>query len=205
MQSGSDNWPLVIPLLTPAVQNALQQERDRWQHSIDFQRERIADASSDDERRRSQKRLEEMLNRENWWMAPWLRLIGGTRHPDAREIVLPYLKDPNHQAREGAVLGLEAFADAPVRTRLTELVKQESKPSVLAAALRVLGRTGGPKELPPILDAGAEPMPIVTRIAWIEAVTTLGGLDQIRPRLESLVKSPNEGLATAAEKALARD
>jgi len=199
---GSDTWQLCLPVLKPSdmgtIQQALQEKRDAWQQSIKFQRQRLAEADTDEDRARAKQRLDQMVNRENWWMAAWLRLLGATGHADAREFLLPFLDDPNWQAREGAVLGLERVYDSEVGDRLVEMLQHESFPRVTLAIFEVLGRSGDRSRLAAVVNAGHEPMRVATRLAWIDAVRALDGLDQIRSKLMSLSESPNRKLAAAA-------
>jgi tetratricopeptide (TPR) repeat protein len=200
MDSGS--WQLCLPLLKPsdvgAIQRALQQERDARQQSIKFRRQLLIDAETDEDRARAKQRLDQLVNRENWWMASWLLLLGATGHAGAREILLPFLGDPNWQAREGAVLGLERVYNSAVGDRFVEMLNREASPRVTLAIFEVLARSGDRSRLAAVVDAGHEPMRVPTRLAWIAAVRALDGLDQIRPKLMSLSESPNRKLAAAA-------
>ena len=199
---GYDSWQLCLPLLEPvdlkAIQQSLQDERDEWQQSIRFRRQMVVEAETDAARAREKQRLDQMVNRENWWMASWLRLLGATGHADARGILVPFLDDPDWQAREGAVLGLERVYDSTVGDRLVEMLKDEASPRVRLAIFEVLGRSGDRSRLAALVDAGNEPMRVETRLAWIAAVGALDGLDQVRPKLLSLSRSPNRKLADAA-------
>ena len=199
---GSDTWQLCLPLLKPsdmgAIQRALQDVRNEWQQSIKFRRRVVVEAETDEIRAREKQRLDQLVNRENWWMASWLRLMGATGHADAREFLLPFLGDPNWQARDGAVLGLERVYNSAVGDRLVEMLKHEASPRVTLAIFEVLARSGDRSRLAAIVDAGHEPMRVPTRLAWIAAVRALDGLDQIRLKLMSLSESPNRKLAAAA-------
>lgn len=203
---GYETWSLVLPLLSEtdfgAVQEALLKVIAEQQQSIAFRREALARASTEDDRRREQKHLDRTLSRTNYWMAPWLRLMGATGHPEARDQLVAFLADTDHQARRAAVLGLLHVYDRSVAEKLLELLDQESTQPVVEAIFEVLGQDESRQPLPAVLEAGRDPMLAPTRIAWIKAVTALGGRDQILSTLKSLSKSPNQSLATAAQSAL---
>ena len=205
----SVSWKLVLPILRPddfaAIQKALDAERNDWQQSIEFRRESLAMAENEEERQRHRQRLNQMLNRENSWMAPWLQLLGATGHPEARPLMLKFLDDPNHRARAAAVQGSLRVYDRDLGDRLARLLETETEPDVLLGLMDVFGESKDVSRLPAVLLFGRGPMPVDVRIAWIRAVRSLNGLDAVQAKLNSLTDSPNPKLAAAVRKAITPD
>lgn len=205
VQDSHDGYLVLLPLLQPedfsTIRHALERAVARRQEAMAELKRRVATETDAEEKARTLERIATAENQGNWWMEPWLRLFGATRHPEAKPLLLKYLDDPNHQARAAAVDGLSYVYDAEIGARLTaRLAVEREIPELI---VRTLGKSGDPTRLPALLALADKPTLIATKLALIEALRELQAVDRLQPKLESWSRSPDPTLTEAAQRALA--
>lgn len=110
-------------------------------------------------------------------------------------------KDPNRCAMAIEVL-TRWLHDSRALIPLSMLIKSSSDPYSLTLAARGLGWLGNAESLPLLADLALdESKPYVARIAAIQALQRMGGIDGIAT-LEQAQKSPRPSVAEAAKQAL---
>jgi hypothetical protein len=168
-------------------------------------------------REKAWKELEEMRDRAarepdaefvddvNWdyELENYLPLLGATRNPAARPILLHYLdRSDSVQLQKAAIDGLSFMNDAEVALRLRGLLATSDFYLVDAIAASA-ARTRDASLADALVALMNEPTPVETKAAWTMALEVLAP-DRATPFWEAWSRSPHPRLRSIASAALAR-
>ncbi len=160
------------------------------------------------EERVAKSRTDPAAMRQRWVASPrymtgaHLMELGMTGDERARPILMADLDDPDPDIRSAAVSGLGYVWDKAVGDALAaRLVAEE--PDIQTSIIAAMGRADDGSHVDLLVEFAAEPSLVRTKLAWIQAMEKLAPARAV-PALEYWATSPNDELAVAARKALAR-
>jgi HEAT repeat protein len=195
-------YPLLEEDDFTAIQASLKGEYDQRERRIENLKELMALVQDEESKAMYQRQIDQVLeNTSEWFVEPWLPLLGATNNHEAIPILIHYLDNENHQARAGAVRGLAFFDDDAVAEVLAKRLPKEDGGYVSAEIVKALGQSKSPLARQTLFEVIKQPTLVDTKLVWIEATGNLPA-QQTKSVLQRWTESPDQRLAKAAHEAL---